>query len=172
MDDNRESLRSLVAYCQVGNSIFIEIGCYNRHAVTRSRLRDARALAHISERPVAIVSIEPMPAGGQPARPARDWNSQPQAAVVLPWDWRLLKGKPHIVGDEKVQVPVAIVVHKAATGAPALLLTPKRGLLGQIRERAIAVIAVENVLPEAGAENVVKAVVVIVTHANATSPTN
>src|SRR5947207_15987194 len=94
------------------------------------------------------------------------------AVVVLPRDRRLIKGKPHIVGDEKVQVPVAIVVHKAATGAPALLLTPKPGLLGQIRESAIAVIAVENVLPEAGAENIVKAVVVIVTHTNATSPTN
>ena len=71
----KEAWSGITSDVNVRPAIFIEIGRHNRHAVTQSRLRDARALAHISERPVAIVSIEPMPAGGQPARPARNGNS-------------------------------------------------------------------------------------------------
>src|SRR5438034_4419816 len=64
-------------------AIFIKIGCYHRQTVTRSHLRDARGFTYIRERPVAVVSIKPVTAGGQPARPARDRNPQPEAAAVL-----------------------------------------------------------------------------------------
>src|SRR5205085_8688575 len=96
----------------------------------------------------------------------------PDAAAVLAGHGRLLKSEAHIVGNEQVKVTVAIIVHEAATGAPALLLAPEPGRLRNIREGAIAVIAVEEVLPVAGDEDVLKAVVVIVAYANAASPTN
>src|SRR5437899_7178999 len=145
----------------VAAAIFIKIGCCHRQTVTRSHLRDARGFTYIRERPVAVVSIKPVPAGGQPARPARDRNPQPEAAAVLSGDRGLLKGKPHVVRDKEVEVTVAIIVQEAATGAPALLMVPEPGLFGHIGEGAITIIAIENVLPKAGAENVVKAVVVI-----------
>src|SRR5882757_3195351 len=67
---------------------------------------------------------------------------------------------------------VAVVVHKAAAGAPVLLMARETGGLGHIREGAIAVVAIQNILPKTGAEDIVKAVVVIVCHANAERPAN
>src|SRR5947207_15154267 len=67
---------------------------------------------------------------------------------------------------------VAVVVHKAAASAPVLLMAPKTGGLGHVREGAIAVVAIQDVLPKARAENIVKAVVVIVAYANAARPTH
>src|SRR5207253_6285960 len=118
-------------------AIFIKIGCCHRQTVTRSHLRDARGFTYIRERPVAVVSIKPVPAGGQPARPARDRNPQPEAAAVLSEDRGLLKGKPHVVRDKEVEVTVAIIVQASATGAPAFALVPVPGLCGHIGEGAI-----------------------------------
>src|SRR5712692_1288282 len=70
----KEARSGIASDVNVWPAIFIEIGSCNRQAVTRGRLRDTCTLAHISERPVAVASIEPMPAGGQPARPTRDGN--------------------------------------------------------------------------------------------------
>ena len=111
-----------------------------------------------------------MPASRQSSRPARDRNPQPNAAAALPRDGRVLKGKLHVVGNEQVQKPIPVIVHEAATGAPVLLLTPQARLPGHICKGTIAVIAVENVLPKAGAENIVKVVVVIITYTNAARP--
>ncbi len=49
---------------------------------------------------------------------------------------------------------------------------PKAGLLGHIGKRAISVVAVEAVLSEVGAEDIVEAIVVIVGDANAVGPAN
>src|SRR5882762_3707283 len=67
---------------------------------------------------------------------------------------------------------VAVIVHKAAASTPVLLMAPKTSGLGYIREGAIAVVAIQNILPKTGAENIVKAVVVIVADANAARPAN
>src|SRR6267154_46294 len=69
-------------------------------------------------------------------------------------------------------MPVAVIVHKAAAGAPVLRMAPKTGGLGHIREGAIAVVAIQNILPKTGAENIVNAIVVIVADANAARPAN
>src|SRR6266699_5526170 len=67
---------------------------------------------------------------------------------------------------------VAVIVHKAAAGAPVLLMAPKAGGLGHIREGTIAIVAIQDVLPKTRAENIVKAVVVIVADANTARPAN
>src|SRR5437762_1182644 len=126
----------------------------------------------IGECSVAVVSIKPVPARGQAARPARHGNPQPDAAAVLAGCRSFLKGKPHVVGDEKVEMTVAIKVHETATGAPKSLLAPQSRGLGYVGEGAVAIIAVEEVLPKPRNENVVKAVVIVIANANAASPTN
>src|SRR5579884_1072259 len=48
----------------------------------------------------------------------------------------------------------------------------KAGGLGHVGERAVAIVAVQNVLSEAGAEDVVEAVIIVVTNAHSAGPAN
>ena len=76
------------------------------------------------------------------------------------------------VGDEQVQITVAIIVQKAATSAPAVFRAANPGLGGDIRECAVAVIPVEDIAPPVGDEEVVEAVVVEVPYAAPLAPTD
>src|SRR5882724_4462113 len=100
---HEEQARSGIASdVDIGPAIFIEIGSYNRHTVTRGSFCDARRLAYVGESSVAIISIEPMSARRQASRPARDRDAQPNAAAVLARDRHALKRKLHVVGNKKI----------------------------------------------------------------------
>src|SRR5579871_161732 len=65
---------------------------------------------------------------------------------------------------------VAVVVNKAATGAPSRLIVPEAGCLGHVGEGTIAVVSIKAVLAKGRAEDVFKAVVVVVSDANCRGP--
>ena len=65
---------------------------------------------------------------------------------------------------------VAVVIHEGAAGAPPGLIVPKPRILGHIGESSIAVIAIKRVLPEITAKDIVKAVIVVVSDADSTGP--
>ena len=78
-----------------------------------------------------------------------------------------------VVGDEQVEVAVAIVIDKSAAGVPASFragLNQSR-LFGYIGERAVAVIAIERVLAVVSDEEIVVAVVVVIADAAGLAPT-
>src|SRR5216684_2274474 len=67
---------------------------------------------------------------------------------------------------------VPVVVEKGTAGAPAgWTFLPEPGLLSHIGERPISVVAIEPILSEVGAEDVVEAVVVVVGDAHSAGPT-
>src|SRR5579872_1805135 len=65
---------------------------------------------------------------------------------------------------------IAIVVEECAASAPSPLLLIQAGLLGDVSERAVAVVVKENVAAPEGAEQVVPSIIVIVADANACLP--
>src|SRR6476660_6442959 len=66
---------------------------------------------------------------------------------------------------------VPVVVEKGTASAPAgRTFLPEPGLPGHVGECSISVVAIEPVLSEVGAENVVEAVVVIVGDAHPAGP--
>ena len=77
---------------------------------------------------------------------------------------RGLEVEVDIVGDEEVEVAVAVVVDEGAAGVPADLGAGlgEAGLLGDVGEGSVAVVAVKGVLAVVGNEEVVVAVVVVV----------
>ena len=75
-----------------------------------------------------------------------------------------------VVGDEEIELAVAIVVNEGAAGAPARFLAGDARLFADVGEGAVAVVVVENVLAVVGDEQVVEAVVVVVADADALSP--
>ena len=76
----------------------------------------------------------------------------------------------HVVGDEQIEVAVAIVIEEAAARAPAVLDAGHARLLGDVRECAVAVVAVEHVSPEVGDEEIVEPIVVVVADATRLTP--
>src|SRR4029077_20387458 len=106
-------------------TVFVEIGGHNGHAITFRRGRDPGLLADVGKRSIAIVAIKRMPAHRQPARTTLHRNSLPVAVNVFSGYGSVLKREADIIGNEKIQMPVPVVVEETATCAPACLLGPK-----------------------------------------------
>ena len=75
-----------------------------------------------------------------------------------------------IIGDEQIQPAVAIVIDERAARAPARPSMQQAGLLRHIGERAVAVVAVKDVLAPVGDEQIVEPVVVVVAHGDRRTP--
>src|ERR1039458_3103634 len=67
-----------------------------------------------------------------------------------------------IVGNEEIQIPVAVDVDEGASRAPPRALVQQARLLGHIRKRAVAVVAVKNIPRPAGDKDILEAIVVVV----------
>src|ERR1700720_1790368 len=71
---------------------------------------------------------------------------------------------------EQIQLAVVVVIQERSAGRP--LGCSYTGGLGNIDESTVAVVLKQMVLPEAGYEKIVKAIVVIVTHGASHAPTD
>ena len=103
-------------------------------------------------------------------RPARDGDVVVAAVGRLARPGRLRRIEVHVAGDEQIQVPVTVVVEEAAARAPDARRPGDARFLGHVRERAVAVVAVEDVPSPVGDEEIVEAVVVEVADAAAPGP--
>jgi len=75
-----------------------------------------------------------------------------------------------VIGDEKIEVAVAIVVDESAASVPALARAGDTGFLADVGEGAVAVVVVENIFAEVGDEKIVETVVIVIADAHALSP--
>src|SRR5690242_2325621 len=106
----------------------------------------------------------------QAPRPAFHRNSLPPAVRVLTGRGCVFKRKAHVVGNEKIQTSIAVVVHEGASGSKPWLLAPQPGRFGHIGESAVAIVAVKRVLSKIREKNIVKAVVVVISDAHSGGP--
>ena len=87
---------------------------------------------------------------------------------------RWLEGVRHVdvdvVGDKQIKKPVAVVVDKGAARSEPDAVVREVSLFRHIGKRAVAVVAVELVLPVVGDEQIFEAVVVVVADTNAHRP--
>src|SRR5207302_6462340 len=97
----------------VGPSVFVKIGGNHSHAIGFA-FGNSCLMADIGECSIAIVSVERMPPHRQPTRSTFDGNSFPIAVDILPGYGCVFEGKPHVVGNEQIQMTVAIVIQKTA----------------------------------------------------------
>src|SRR5882762_5486988 len=90
----------------------------------------------------------------------------------------MLEGEAHVVRNKQVEVPITVVVKETASRSPAWRLVPrvvprvvpKTGAPGTVGKRSIPVVAIETVLPEVSAEDILESVVVGIPDANPGSP--
>src|SRR5438874_2064694 len=65
---------------------------------------------------------------------------------------------------------IPVVIHEGTARSPPLLIAPQPGLLRHVGESSVAVVVVQHVLPEVRAKNIVKAVIIVVPHADSARP--
>src|SRR6185369_13053676 len=126
--------------------------------------------AHVGKCSISFITVETMPAIGKAARATGYGGIEPAAVRILAGPGSFLQIKLKIVGDEQIKVPVAVLVEEGASRAPAPGRVGQSGGAGHIREGAVAVVAVEDVLSPAGDEEVLEAIIVIVTDADNAGP--
>jgi hypothetical protein len=108
---------------------------------------------------------------GKSARAAVDGHSLIGAGGYLVLGLgAVARSKVHVVGDKEVEMAVAVVVEKCASGAKAIASVQQAGFGRHIGKCAVAVVAVEAVVAVVGEEQVLEAVVVVVADADAHSP--
>ena len=66
----------------------------------------------------------------------------------------------HVVPDEEIQEAIAVVIQERRAGAPSGIIHP--GLAGDVGEGAIAVVVVQDVVPDVCHVQIEKPIVVIV----------
>ena len=132
-------------------------------------LRIPGRLGNVGEGSIAVVVIQNVLAALQSRRPARDHHAFVEARTGF-GHGRGRQIEIDVVGDEQIEVAVAIVVDEGAAGIPARAFARHASLLADVGESAVAVVVIQNVLAEVGDEQIVPSVVVVVADANTLSP--
>src|SRR5262249_46343770 len=130
----------------------------------------AGAGADVGEHPLPVVAIEREPARRQASWTAVDWNALPSAVGIFAGPRHCGEVELEVVGDEQVQVAIPVVVDESTSGSPARARFEQARLAGDVGERSIAVVAVQDVLPPIRDEEVLVAVVVIVSNGDRGRP--
>ena len=161
----------VAGYEDIRPAIVIEIGCDGGHGIAAFGARDARSLAHVGERAVAIVAVQGLPGSGRKTtRTAHDGSARVIAVPVLA---RLRRGRLvelQIVRHKKIQPAIAIIVEERAPGPPPHTLLKQSGLSCDIGKRAVAVVAIERILSPVSDEQIFVAVVVVVADSHSGGP--
>ena len=180
-----QTRRTVAGDVDVGPSVVVEIGCRRSHAVRSRRLpvtadedhrrrparaSDPRRFRHVGECAVAAVAIEDIRAAGE-----SQWSTRNRDVVVatvgrLTGPRRRRRIEIHIVGDEQIEMAVAVVIQKAAARAPARSGSSDSGLFRDVGKRAVTVVVIEHVPAPVGDEQIVEAVVVVIADTTSLAP--
>ena len=82
------------------------------------------------------------------------------------------RGQVHVdvIGDEKIEVAVAIVIHKRTTSIPARAFACYARLLADVGKRSVTIVVIQDILAVIGYEQIVPSIVVVVANADALAP--
>ena len=154
----------------VGPSVVVEVIRHRGDGITRAGLEDARLFRNIRKSPIAVVVIKKVRVAGKPARAAHDRDPFPLARRGDPRQGILIEIELDVIANEKIEVPIAVVVEKSAAGAPVNLFVVETSFASHVGERAIAVVVEQDIMSPETAKQVIPAVVVIVADAHSGLP--
>src|ERR1019366_9227381 len=113
-----------------------------------------------------------MPSKGQTTRAAIYRYAHPVAVDCGAGPGHMLEIEDQVIGDKKIQVPVAVVVEERSPGTPANFRIEQPRFFRDVAKRSIAHVAVKLVLAIVGAEEIFKAVVVVVPDRDGVGPSH
>src|SRR5262249_42286441 len=159
----------VVGDVDVGPAVVVEISGQDPKTVGAVGVEDGGFFGDVAEGAVAIVVIEDVFSTFEARGATGDHDPLIEARAGF---GNRCGGQVQVdvVGDEKVEVAVAIVVDEGAAGVPALAGPRDTGPFRDVSEGAVAIVVIEDVFAEVGDEQVLEAVVVVIANANALSP--
>ena len=137
------------------------------------RFGDPAFLRYITKCAVALIPVEVITGHRQPAWTTVDRDAFEIAVRVCPGFRQPLQVQINIIGYEKIEAAIAVIVEKRASRSPAsIALIQQPRLPRDIGKRAVSIVAVKNILTVVSDEDIFKAIVVIVTNGDSTRPTS
>ena len=110
----KDARRGVAGDVDVGPAVVVEIGRSRAETVVKSSQTDARRGGHIPESAIPFVVEQVVDAGGEAARSAEYFQTQPVARIDGGSALQLRKREGGVIGHEDVEEPVAIVIEKRA----------------------------------------------------------
>src|SRR2546425_1091991 len=147
-----------------------EIPCEHAKSVVLSRDLDARLPRNVGKRPIVVVAVKMVRLAAQAPRTTKDRNAFPETKRVCAGLGSSSHVEIHVVGHEKIEPSIAVVIDEGASCGPIPLARLKPRSAGHILERPFARIAVKDIRPVVSHEEIFKAVVVIIAGANPLTP--
>ena len=166
--DVEEVRRRVVRHVEIRPAVVVVVEPGDAEAEVAARIRDAGLFGYVGEAPVAVVVEEQVPLARQAARAALHGDAAVLAGLVLAELGQMREIDLHVAADEQIEPPVAIVVGEAAARRPSS--DRDAGLLGDVGERAVAIVAIQMVAAERGHVEILPAVAVHVRRADAHAP--
>jgi len=159
----------IVGDVDVGPAIVVEIGGEDAEAVGAVGLEDAGGFGDIAEGTVTVVVEENVFAADEAGGSAGDEHSFVITGAGF-GDGRGGEIHVDVIGDEEIELAVAIVIDECAAGIPALATGGDAGFFADVGESAVAIVVIENIFAEVGDEEIFEAIVVVVADADTLAP--
>src|ERR1039458_1977562 len=150
--------------------IMVEIRGQRGESVTSRCIENAGLLRDVGEPAIAVVVKKRVHAGLEPPWPAHDVDPFPLAPPSLSWSRHRVVTEVHVAYYENIDLAVAVVINKTATGAPLAPRGLEPSLGSYVAKRAVPVVSIQHVLSPVSDEQIEIAVVVVVADARALSP--
>ena len=162
--------RAVARDINVRPAVVVVIKSGNAERVVPVGLIDAGFGGDIFESAVAKIVIKDIFRPRQATRAAHHRHAFPHAGGPLAGSGRGGQIEIDVVGDEQIELAVAVVVDKSAPGAPGFSVAGNFGFLADVGEGAVSVVVVEDVFAVVGDVKIFPAVVVVVADAYALAP--
>src|SRR5262249_5719977 len=150
--------------------VIVEIIGHSCNRVARTGLQNSGFFRHVCKCAITIVMKEHIGVTRQAPRTTHHGNAFPLAGRSFSLGPRLLKIELDVIADEQVQVSIAIVIEPRAPCTPAHLWIVDAGLARYVGKSPVAVVMEQDVVSPEAAEEVIPAVVVVITNANTRLP--
>src|SRR5262249_30824618 len=144
--------RGITGDVDIRPAVIVIVRRNRRHWVRTGGSQYSRGPAHIRECSIAVVVKELNESCGKAARPAIHGHSLPCAIGILARSRQPFQSRVEIVGDKKIQSPVAIVVHPRTARPVTHSGLSKSCFLGYIGESSVSVVVIKHVAAIVGNE--------------------
>ena len=155
---------------EIEMAVLIKVSPDGRQTEALLRIGNAGVFGDFREGAVAIVVVESVGETFEAARAALDVNAVVLAGFAGAEDREIVETDVHVVGNEQVGPTIAVIVTERGTHGPAFV-ERQTGLLGDVSEGAVSVVAVEHNPVETGDQQIGPAVVIVVADRDAIGPT-
>jgi hypothetical protein len=117
--DEQETGSRVASHIYVGPTVLVEVRCHDSHSIARPGLPNARLNADVRKGSISVIPVKGVSAERKASWAAGDGKTLPIAVNVRSRPGNVVEVELHVIGDEQIQVTIAIVIKERAPSAPS-----------------------------------------------------